>query len=255
MWPNRVAMARIVYIHHNCFFLLTDRQALLFDYPSPSFLPDAAAAAAASVMAGASLTVFVSHAHEDHFNPDIVAATRQAASCHFVVSDDVADLYADVLPPQTLVMAPKDQQILEGLTLEAMESNDQGVAYRITTQEGLSVYYGGDLALWNWPGQSPIAARAVGMSWRRALAQIKKRPVDVAFSNMDPRLPSLAGAPDFVAAIAPRVFVPMHLDGHTHYIDRYADRLAGPATTLFRYATPGDSLDVPSRNPAHPTDG
>ena len=35
--------ARIVYIHHDCFFLLTGGKALLFDYPSPSYLPEAAA--------------------------------------------------------------------------------------------------------------------------------------------------------------------------------------------------------------------
>jgi L-ascorbate metabolism protein UlaG (beta-lactamase superfamily) len=238
--------ARIVYIHHDCFFLLTSGRALLFDYPSPNYLPEAAAKAAASIMTGANLTVFASHSHDDHFDPDILEATKQAASRRFVVSDDVADLYADVLPAEeaiTVVMEPDAVREVDGLTVTAMESNDMGVAYHIET-DGLSVYFGGDLALWDWPGQTPAASRAVGMSWRLALGKINKRPVDIAFSNMDPRLPSLAGAPEFVAQVAPRVFVPMHLGGHVQYLERFADRLAGPSTTVFHYTRPGDVLTL-----------
>jgi len=234
---------RIVYIHHDCFFLLTGGRALLFDYPAPQYLPPEAASVAAAVMAGSALTVFASHSHDDHFDPGILAATAGAASRRFVVSDDVADLHADALPPDAVVMEPDDCRDLGGLTVRAMESNDMGLAYRIEA-DGLSIYFGGDLALWDWPGQSAAAARAVGMSWRRALGRIADRPVDVAFSNMDPRLPSLSGAPDFVATVRPRVFVPMHLNGHTAYIDRFADRLASPATALFRYARPGDAFSA-----------
>ncbi len=235
--------AQIVYIQHDCFFLLTGGRTLLFDYPSPAYLSEAAATAAASLIQGCDLTVFVSHAHDDHFDPNLVAATDKAASRRFVVSDDVADLHGDVLPPDAVVMEPDDVSDVDGLRVEALESNDMGLAYLIEAG-GLSVYFGGDLALWDWPGQSAAAARAVGMSWRRALARIGRRPLDVAFSNMDPRLPSLAGAPDFVVAIAPRVFVPMHLGGHPEYLDAFADRLAGPHTSVFRYARPGDAFTL-----------
>jgi L-ascorbate metabolism protein UlaG (beta-lactamase superfamily) len=188
--------------------------------------------------------VFASHSHDDHFNPDIVRATATADAMRLVVADDVADLYGDVLPPDTVAMGPGEVREVEGMRIEALESNDQGVAYRIG-MEGLSIYFGGDLALWDWPGQSPAAARAVGMSWRRALRRIKTRPVDVAFSNMDPRLhQSLSGAPEFIRTVAPRIFVPMHLNGHVEYLERFADRLAGPKTTIFRYTAPGDALDV-----------
>jgi L-ascorbate metabolism protein UlaG (beta-lactamase superfamily) len=244
MWPDAVMPARIVYIHHDCFFVLTGERALLFDYPSPQYLPEAARAAAAAVMAGATLTVFISHSHEDHCDPDMLTATRGAASRRFVVSDDVADRYADRLPPDTLTMEPEEARDVDGLAVTTLESNDMGVAYRIEADR-LSVYFGGDLALWDWPGQSQAARRAVGMSWRRALARIRRTPIDIAFSNMDPRLPeSLAGAPGFVAKVAPRVFVPMHLGGHVEYLDRHAARLVGPKTTLFRYATPGDVMEV-----------
>ena len=236
--------ARIVYIHHDCFLLEAGGQSLLFDYPAPSYLPDAAARAAASHIAGSDLTVFVSHSHDDHFDPNILAATAGAASRRFVVSDDVADRYGDVLPPDAVVLEPDMVREVGGVVVEALESNDLGLAYRIDVA-GLAVYFGGDLALWDWPGNSPAAHRAVGMSWRRTLTRLAKQPLDVAFTNMDPRLAaSLSGAPELVERLRPRYFVPMHLGGHTEYIGQNAGRLTCPGTTLFRYARPGDSLEI-----------
>lgn len=235
--------ADIIYIHHDCFVLRLGSRTLLFDYPAAKFLPEAAARAAAPLFDGADLTVFVSHSHDDHFDPDIVAVTDRAARRRFVVSDDVADLHADRLPGDALVMEPDAVHELDGLTVEAIESNDMGLAYRLEG-DGMSIYFGGDMALWDWPGQSPAAQRAVGMSWRRMLARLSARPLTIAFSNMDPRLPSLAGAPDFVAALAPAVFVPMHLGGHVEYIERFRDRLSRPGTAVFAYAAPGDAFTV-----------
>ena len=36
-------MPRIIYIHHNCFVLEAGERTLLFDYPAPAYLPEAAA--------------------------------------------------------------------------------------------------------------------------------------------------------------------------------------------------------------------
>ena len=91
----------------------------------------------------------------------------------------------------------------------------------------------------------PAANRAVGMSWRRALARLAERPVDVALTNMDPRLAqSLSGAPELLNRLQPRYFAPMHLGGHVEYIEQYAERLTRDGSVLFRYARPGDVLDI-----------
>ncbi len=236
--------ARLVYIHHDCFILETDGKTLLFDYPAPNYLPAAAAQAAAAHIAGADLTVFASHSHDDHFDPNIMEATAAATARRFVVSDDVADLYGDVLPADATALEPDMLREIGGMTVEGMESNDLGVAFRIDVA-GLTVYFGGDLALWDWPGNSPAANRAVGMSWRRALTRLAKRPVDVALTNLDPRLAgSLSGAPELLDRVKPRYFAPMHLGGHVAYINQYAERLTHAGSVLFRYARPGDVLDI-----------
>lgn len=238
--------ASVVYIHHDCFVLRVGDRTLLFDYPGPAYLPPAAAEAAAPLLRDADLTVLVSHSHDDHWNPDIQAVTSQAAKRRFIVADDVADRYADRLPADTLVLEPDQTYARDDLTVEAFESNDMGVCYRIALA-GLCLYFGGDMALWDWPEQSPAARRAVGMTWRRLLKRLGERPLDVAFSNMDPRLDSLSGAPDFVAKLAPAVFVPMHINGRTAYIERFRDRLSRPGTTLFAYAQAGDVWPIRCR--------
>ncbi|MYL82203.1 MBL fold metallo-hydrolase [Desulfovibrio aerotolerans] len=236
--------ARLLYIHHDCFILEAGAKTLLFDYPASRYLPQAAAQVAAAHLAGTDLTVFVSHSHDDHFDPNLAAATSRAASRRFVVSDDVADLYGTVLPADTVVLEPDMVREVGGMTVEGLESNDMGLAYRIDVA-GLTVYFGGDLALWDWPGNSPAANRAVGMSWRRALTRLAERPVDVALTNMDPRLAeSLSGAPELLQRVQPRYFAPMHLGGHVAYIEQYAERLTRDGSVLFRYARPGDVLDI-----------
>ena len=83
------------------------------------------------------------------------------------------------------------------------------------------------------------------MDLSRAIAADAARPVDVALTNMDPRLPeSLSGAPELLQRVQPRYFAPMHLGGHVAYIEQYAGRLTRDGSVLFRYARPGDVLDI-----------
>ncbi len=235
--------ADIVYIHHNCFFLKLGPRTVLFDYPAPEHLPEAAAQAAAKIMTGADLTIFISHSHEDHFDPAILEATTLAASRIFVASDDVADLYPESLPDDAVIVEPGETYLVDGFRVETLESNDLGVAFCI--EDGpVSIYYGGDLANWNWPAATAAALGAVERFWQSALARIARARVDIAFSNVDARLPSLAGGPEFVRVVAPRVFVPMHLFGRTRQLADLADRLAAPGTTIARYARPGDVFSV-----------
>ena len=129
-------------------------------------------------------------------------------------------------------------------TLARRMAESLGLAY-LLEMDGLTVYYGGDMALWDWPGNTPAANRAVGMTWRRQLGRLEGKRLDVAFSNTDPRLPeSLCGAPELLDRVRPRVFVPMHLGGHVHYLDAFAPRLTRPGTRLFCYAKPGDIFDI-----------
>lgn len=235
----------ITYIHHDCFVVRLGALTLLFDHPSPAHLPARAAGTAAPLLAGSDLVVFFSHSHPDHFDPDILAVTAQAASRRFVVSDDVADMFPDSLPPDAVVMDPDQTRQVAGLSVTTLESNDLGVAYLIETPAN-RLYFGGDLARWDWPTLPERARDETCRFFAAALSRIAAFAPDVAFTNCDFRLDSLGGVVDFAAAVRPGLLIPMHLFGDASRLWTLPARIAeacppdAPEIPVFCYAAPGD---------------
>lgn len=234
--------ARITYIHHNCFFLRLAGRTFLFDLPAPAHLPAEATGLVRRLAEGADLTAFVSHGHEDHFDPGLAKALSGAARLRYVVSYDVPDMYPEALPDDpemTLVVEPDESREFDGLRVESLESNDLGVAFLLEI-EGRRVYFGGDLADWAWPGQPEPARRFSREFFASALERLAAKGVDLAFSNVDGRLPNLAGGPEFVRVVRPQVFVPMHTFGRTKVLARFVSRLGDTRTRIFAYRASGD---------------
>jgi L-ascorbate metabolism protein UlaG (beta-lactamase superfamily) len=235
----------ITYIHHDCFIVRHAGRVLLFDYPRPSHLPAGAAEMAAPLLRGADLVVFFSHGHPDHFDPDILAVTAQAASRRFVVSDDVADMFPDSLPPDAVIMAPDQTRQVEGFSVSTLESNDLGVAYLIETP-GKRLYFGGDLAQWDWPTLPERAREETCRFFTSALSRIAAFAPDAAFTNCDFRLDSLGGVVAFAQTVRPGLLVPMHLFGDASRLWTLPARIAeamppdAPDVPVFCYAAPGD---------------
>lgn len=234
---------RITYVHHNCFVLRLGERTFLFDCPAAEHLPKRAAEALAAGIAGADLCVFVSHSHEDHFHQDLPGICAGAAQARYVLSDDVADLYPGAVPPGALVVEPDEGYDFAGLRIETLLSNDLGVAY-LVEWEGLRLYYGGDLAAWTWDSASEAERAFTERFFHEALERVTRRPVDIAFSNVDGRLPNLAGGLDFVRTVRPGLFAPMHTFGRTAWLKTFAERLGPTDSQLFLYKKPGDGLDI-----------
>jgi L-ascorbate metabolism protein UlaG (beta-lactamase superfamily) len=238
--------ATVTYIHHNCFLLEYGLRTFLFDYPAPSHLPAEAAAAAKRLIQGKDLVIMISHSHEDHFDPAILAATSNAASRRFVVSDDVPDMFPDALPDASdtvCVMEPEEQREFAGLVIETLESNDLGVAY-LVTDGPVTFYFGGDLANWNWETLPPVALQAAEDFFHQALNHLKSRDIAVAFSNVDRRLKSLAGGIEFLETVRPRLFVPTHAFGDASWLKDYEKALETDGGAVFFYEKPGDSIEI-----------
>jgi L-ascorbate metabolism protein UlaG (beta-lactamase superfamily) len=239
----------VVYVHHNSFILKLPERTFLFDYPALSHLPQDAPALVTREVAGKRLFVVFSHSHADHLNPEVGAVTALAASVRYIVSDDVPDMCPEVLPEapdEVLVVAPDDDVTFEGVHLRALESNDLGVAF-ILEVEGLRLYYGGDLANWDWESL-PDKARAESRAFfAAALDTVAAGPVSIAFSNVDKRLKSLAGGPEVVRRLAPALFVPMHTFGETGWLATIENELAVAGSRVFSYRRMGDRLrlDLP----------
>lgn len=259
-------MISLTYIHHNCFVLDLGVQKLIFDIPGPSHLPEPGRRQLLPLLQERCI-FFFSHAHEDHFDPDLdrllskVWEERNKHSKHdtwsFVFADDIQDLYPETLTKakrfcadktDVLVVEPDQEYGFKGIHIFTLESNDQGVAFLITLKEGKHVFFGGDLALWLWPEMSIQGRQATLEFYLEQLGKIKDKKIDLAFANVDKRLPNLAGAEELLAILKPQVFVPMHTFGHPKWIDELKarmDRTGLPIPTqIVHYNRPGDTTSL-----------
>ncbi len=233
---------RVTYIYHNCFVLDLGVRTFLFDCPADSHLQPAARAGMRSAIRGKDLYVFVTHGHEDHFNPDLPIFTNEAAQVHYVFSDDIDDMYPESVPAGTLVVEPDGEYEAWGMEISTLMSNDLGVAFIIHV-DGQVVYYGGDLAEWRWDDAGPRDQEFAVSFFEKALERISKQRVDIAFSNVDKRLSNLTGGVKFVRKVEPGLFVPMHAFGNTDWLDDFRQKLGPDETDVFYYTKSGESLN------------
>lgn len=242
---------RVTYIFHNCFLLDIGGRTLLFDCPEGKYLKRRAAEALSRKLEGRRVTAFVSHSHDDHFRQDLAVACAGAASADFVVSDDVAEMYPAAVPTGARVVGPDEVYSFSGLVIETLMSNDLGVAYLVEVS-GARVYFGGDLAAWVWETAAEAEQAFTAEFFTRALERIARRPVDIAFTNVDRRLANLAGGPEFARTVRPRLLVPMHAFGRTAWLKEARPLLTAGGSDVFIYDKPGQTLELdlePSGNP------
>mgnify|MGYP000211547445 CR=1 FL=1 len=233
---------RITYIQHNCFCLHFADRLLLFDCPGPEYRDPDAEHRLQEEIAGSRVDVFASHSHTDHFARDIRRVVRNAAETRFFVADDVADLFEGRIPRESVVLEPDSTREIGEMNISTLASNDLGVAFLLRKQ-GLTLYFGGDLADWQWAGLPRAARRAASIFFRGVLEGLKRRDVHLAFSNADPRLDNLAGAPRFVNHVRPDLFIPMHSFGYTKHFQLLRERISRETNTrLFLYRDCGDSI-------------
>ena len=134
---------RVTFLAHDGFFIELDTLCLLFDWwkePVPS-LPDKP------------LLVFVSHRHEDHFNPEVFTLAAQKLDMQFLLGSDLRltprNLEKWHLAPETAAKCRRCGkhdvwEPLPGVTVETFPSTDEGVAWMVTA-EGRTIFHAGDL--------------------------------------------------------------------------------------------------------------
>lgn len=172
---------KITYIGHSGFAVETQKSIYIFDYFKGE-LPD--------IPEGKSVIVFASHSHPDHYNPQVfdrlnekgVALSRMQA----VLSKDIRENKYPKSVPVIKARAHMDFLLDDGTQVQTLLSTDQGVAFLLTTQEGV-IYHAGDLNDWYWEGEPDQDNRSMSGRYRAEIDRIKGRAVDVAFVPLDPR--------------------------------------------------------------------
>lgn len=251
----------VTYLRHNCFLLrlLSRGWTFVFDYPAAEHRDESTERLVREALQGADASFFCSHGHADHFTPEILNFKTLAAKTSYFVSEDIAGLHPEFDPeqnPDAYVLEPGDEYDGEApvadlqvgeLRVRGLESTDLGVGYLIQLPEA-RIWFGGDVAFWKWESLSPQALAFSERHYARTLSALSGLGLDLAFVNADKRLANWAGALDFLSAVKPRRFVPMHCFGNAAWSAEFAllarERAERVGTKVWRYAAAGDRLRV-----------
>lgn len=172
---------KITYIGHSGFAVETEKSIYIFDYFKGE-LPD--------IPTDKPVIVFASHSHPDHYNPRVFARLKEkgveTSRMQAVLGKDIRENKYPEGVPVIKARAHMSFSLEDGTLVETLLSTDQGVAFLVTTEEGV-IYHAGDLNDWYWEGEPDQDNRSMTGRYRAEIDRIKGKEVDIAFVPLDPR--------------------------------------------------------------------
>lgn len=204
----------VTYLHHSGFSVETETKVLLFDYYTEGarkayFDPTA--------YGGKEIFVFVSHAHEDHYDRRILDWANYP-NVNYVLSFDVRTMAG--FEGKVLHVQPHEEYALGEITIRTLQSNDEGVAFLVKA-DGKTIYHAGDLNWWHWNGEPDSFNEDIKRSYITEIDRLKGEKIDVAFVPADLRLEDkyFWAVNYFLQTVGAKVLFPMHFWGRFDVCD------------------------------------
>jgi L-ascorbate metabolism protein UlaG (beta-lactamase superfamily) len=221
--PLGVGEAEIWYLGHSGWAVRTQHHFLIFDYwevmktmpPGATFTPPTDASLATGYIVPAEIadqnvTVFVSHAHGDHFDPVVLTWKESIAHIRYVFGWDVEG------PPDVFrVDEPRKRFVADGVRIFTISHDIDGIpeaAFLVQT-DGVTLYHSGD------HGSSASTAErfAANIDYFAGIAH----DIDIAFTV------TWGGTDYVVDKLSPKVVFPQHEGGAEDRLRRWAEQGAG----------------------------
>ena len=215
----------VTYLKHSGFSVRTDAHELLFDYIGDGFVRGG----------GLPVIALASHAHGDHYLPDIQSL---ADAC--VLGEGIGSFAG------AKVMKPGDTAEILGAKVSAFGSTDEGVSFLVESG-GMRIFHAGDLNFWHWREESTEEEiREMLDAFEAVLKTLDGRPVDLAFFPVDARMGAGhdEGADMYIERISPKVLIPMHWWGRPEVAEAYERKHAGGAARVIAMTEPGSTIDL-----------
>lgn len=174
---------KITYIGHSGFLAEFSNCCCLFDYYEGK-IPELAKEKP--------LFIFVSHRHQDHFNPEIFHITGPG-EIHYILSFDTRRYMRDRLElPNLHFMKAEETLTLNwnkgagSMKVKTLRSTDCGIAFLVHTEDK-TIYHAGDLNWWVWPGESKQYNNNMTANFKKYVEPLKDLELFAAFLPLDPR--------------------------------------------------------------------
>lgn len=230
----------IWYIYHSGFIIQTDSHYFVFDYylnqpptlnSSSGFEPPFLHRDTKDVM------VFVSHGHEDHFNPLIFEWKKSNENIQYVLSHDIEweREHHDIT-----IVHPHQTYRINGVEVEVFDSTDIGVSF-LTTCNGLTIFHAGDLNWWHWEEDPEEENQEMAKAYKKEIDKLQKKDINLAFIPVDPRLGDYysLGIQYFMERVGANKVFPMHFGDDDSIFKRLRDDLPAPYLEHIVEITPG----------------
>ena len=167
--------------------------------------------------------VFCSHAHKDHYNPLIFDLLNQIGMRYkAILANDISDENRLSKIKHSFVKPDDCYQFDGEIQVETLLSNDSGVAFIVSTDEGM-IYHGGDLNDWYWEGEPEEENQELRTIYHTEIGKIKGRHFALAFVPLDPRLEAhyADGLLYFLENVDCNAVFPIHYWGEPAVIQRF----------------------------------
>lgn len=209
------------YLNHSAAAVKTEQHLLLFDLFSEVLDPKEGKNLQDGVISSELLQendtlIFISHEHEDHFDPKVFDLRQQGMSVRYILPQEL-DVLLEENEKDIFLQAGQRKQ-LPDFAVTALESTDIGLAYLIEV-DGKLIYHAGDLNCWQWEGEEEFNQNQK-IRYQEQMKFLQKildgRQIDLAFVPVDPRMEKeyrFEGLCTFMDYADAKVIVPIHLWG------------------------------------------
>ena len=205
---------KVIYLDHSGILVELKDYYCIFDYYKGELQP---------LDKEKDVIVFCRHSHNDHYNPLIFDLLDKSGMCYqAVLANDISDENRLSKIKHSFVKPDECYQFVGRIQVETLLSNDSGVAFIVSTDEGM-IYHGGDLNDWYWEGEPEEENRELRTIYHTEIGKIKGRHFDVAFVPLDPRLEAhyADGLLYFLENVDCDAVFPIHYWGEPAVIQRF----------------------------------
>ena len=174
--------AKVWYLAHSGFAVQTESSFLIFDYylDEPKGGTIEQGVIDPKELAEKNVIVFVSHNHDDHFNPVVFEWQKTIPNIRYILSNDISEI------PNAIMIGPNDTVEQENLVVKTYRSTDEGVAFLVQI-DGLAIYHAGDLNWWHWEGEPETYNIKMADDYKKQIDLLAGERIDLAFVPLDPR--------------------------------------------------------------------
>lgn len=237
------SQAKIIYLFHSGYAVETRQHLFIFDYYQPG--PARGGKLADGIITADYLKtkpnvfVFVSHSHQDHYDPVIFEWAKTNPAITYILSSDIRGVKA----PHYHIMSPYEEWKQEGVLVKSFGSTDEGLSFLVQA-DGLSIFHAGDLNWWHWKGESKAERDRAELIFKAEMDKIGPQSIDIAFFPVDRRLEEFysIGAEYFAAKLQPKLLLPMHFGDDFGATQAFAEKVKNSSLSTVEITHKGQEI-------------